>query len=74
MYIMCIYIDVSCTNIIYKHIHIMVVNGILFFMACIFVIACHERNTIYDSMTQKKKLKLNLKKLYDDMAPCYEKI
>ncbi len=52
----------------------MVVNGILFFMACIFVIACHERNTIYDSMTQKKKLKLNLKKLYDDMAPCYEKI
>jgi hypothetical protein len=44
-----------------------------FFMACIFVIACHERNTIYDSMTQKK-LKLKLKKLCDDMAPCYEKI
>jgi hypothetical protein len=27
MYIMCIYIDVSCINVMYKHVHMVVVNG-----------------------------------------------
>ncbi len=26
-YVMCIYIDVSCTNVIHKHVYMLLVNG-----------------------------------------------
>jgi hypothetical protein len=27
MYMLCIYIDASCINVVYKHVHMVVVNG-----------------------------------------------
>jgi hypothetical protein len=76
MYIV-LYVNSSCTNVIYKHVHMVVVNDaktfvekiwyklyiyFIFHVPCIFVTTWFEKDSIYDSTTWKEK------ELYDDVA------
>ncbi len=60
MYIMCIYMNESCTNVVKKHVHMVVVNGAKNVFASktgrkiekqvFFFMACHEKNIVHNSM------------------------